>query len=155
MVEKYLRDLADFCSFIGEQEITMQQVQAYRDGLIEKGLAKSSVNSMMISLNSYFRYIGRPDLKVTNVETKTDVARERLTAEEAHKLLIIAEREGKGIYKHLIQTICETGLRISELSYITIDALYNRVLYIRHGSGFSRIELKTPLPELLLLFSNA
>ena len=72
-VEKYLRDVRSFARFARGSEITKEQVIAYKNRLIEDGYAVSSINSMLASLNSLFRFLGWTDLRVRSLKTQRTI----------------------------------------------------------------------------------
>ena len=59
--EKYCRDAAAFCLFVNGRPITKELVIAYKESLIDRGYAVRSINSMIASVNSYLRFIGREE----------------------------------------------------------------------------------------------
>lgn len=128
-VEKYLRDIRTFITFAGEEcMIDKDTVIAYKTYLLEK-YAPASVNSMLAALNSFFKENGWYDCVVKAIKIQKEAFRsenKELTREEYYRLLQAAKRrENRRLYM-LIQTICSTGIRVSELEYITVEALHTR-----------------------------
>lgn len=136
-IEKYLRDVNSFRRFVMEQNVTKEQVVSYKKELQEKGYAVRSINSMLASVNSFLDFLGWSDCKVKNLrcQRQTYCAEEKeLTRAEYLRLL-----EASGYQKQLnlvIQTICGTGIRVSELQYFTIEA-------VRHGEVIIQCKNKT------------
>lgn len=134
-IEKYIRDIKTFCHFVGEKEISKGLVLEYKNKLLEK-YAPASVNSMLSSLNSYFSFFGCYDLKVKNVKIQKQIFvsdEKELSKTEYERLLETAKkRQNERLYL-LMQTICSTGIRVSELKFITAEAV---------GKGFSEISCK-------------
>lgn len=122
-IEKYLRDVKRFQNFVQSRSIDKEQTVLYKKFLVAKGYAIRSVNSMLASLNSLLEFLGRPELRVKNLRMQRQIycAKEaELTKEEYMRLLRAAEKRPQ---LHLImQTICGTGIRVSELKYFTVEA---------------------------------
>ncbi len=139
-VEKYVRDAAGFAAYMGGAELTRDAVAAWRDGLAARGYAPVTVNSMVASVNALLRFLGREECRVKALRLQRRVfrAKEReLTREEYEKLLAAApERTGL-----IMETVCATGIRVSELRYITVEAA---------RSGSAEIRLKGKIRTILL-----
>lgn len=122
-IDKYIRDITVFCQWINGRGIDKKAVLEYKEHLIST-YAPRSVNSILSSLNSLFDYLGWHDCKVKTLKIQkqifTDTDKE-LTKTEYMRLLQAA-RNNKRLY-YLMQTICSTGLRVSELKYITCEAI--------------------------------
>lgn len=131
-IEKYLRDIKNFLTFSGERALSRETILAYKKNLIEK-YRTSSVNSMLIALNGYLRWIDRADLCVRVCRTQRLIFREEereLTREEYQRLLKTAKREKKERLLCILQTIAGTGMRIGELKYLTAETLEERRVQI-------------------------
>ena len=128
-IDKYLRDAARFIGFVGEGKIvTKDIVIAYKEYLAEN-YAVTSANSMIAAVNSFLRAAGREDcaVKFFKVQSTAFRARDReLTREEYIRLVEAAKKKGKKCLSLIMQTICATGIRISELRFITVEALHVR-----------------------------
>lgn len=148
-VEKYLRDAKRFLIFLGEQNLDKEIILKYKKMLMEK-YRISSVNSMLIALNGYLKWIGRDDLCVRVCRTQRLIFREEereLTRGEYQRLLAAAKREKKERLFCILQTIAGTGMRIGELKYLTVEALEERKIRIDF-KGKVRIIL---IPRSLLI----
>jgi len=122
--EKYLRDVNRFCAYASSKEITKELVIAWKKSLVEQGYAVRSVNSMLASANSLLDFLGRPECKVKNIRTQrqTYCAEDKeLTKTEYLRLLNVSKRNEQ--LNLIIQTICATGIRVSELCYFTVEAI--------------------------------
>ena len=123
-VEKYLRDVRAFAFYAGESEITKEVVLEYKRELQEKEYAVRSINSMLASLNSFLIYMGWTDCKVKSFKLQRQVycAEEKeLTKAEYERLLKAAEKNEQ--LRLVMQTICGTGIRLSELKFFTVEAV--------------------------------
>lgn len=123
--EKYLRDIQHFFRFASEKGITKELVIEYKQSLADSGYKTRSINSMLASLNCYFDFIGRYDCKVKTFKLQQELFRpeeKELTRAEYERLIKIAEKHGDNRISLVIQTICGTGIRVSELQFITVEA---------------------------------
>lgn len=124
-IEKYMRDVRAFTSFISGEEITKDRVIAYKNTLINENYAPRSINSMLASLNSLFSFLDWLDLKVKAIKLQRQIycsEDKELTKEEYKRLVNTANRKGNERLCLLLQTICGTGIRVSELQFITVEA---------------------------------
>lgn len=124
-VEKYIRDVRVFAAYVGDAEITKETVIAYKNNLLCESYAARSVNSMLASINSLFSFLGWPDLKVKSIKLQQQIycpEEKELTKAEYMRLVSTAKQKGNERLNLLIQTICGTGIRVSELQYVTVEA---------------------------------
>lgn len=124
-VEKYIRDVNAFSVFAGDTEIEKETVIAYKKHLQEH-YAVRSVNSMLASINSLFSFLGWHDLKVKSLKLQQQVycpEEKELTKAEYARLCRAAERKHNERLNLILQTICGTGIRVSELQFITVEAV--------------------------------
>lgn len=124
-IEKYIRDIRCFVKLAGVVDLQKADVLEYKRGLCER-YAPSSVNSMISSVNAFFRFMNWHDLKIKTLKIQrrifADKSRE-LTKSEYERLLKAAEAKGSRKLYLLMQTICTTGIRVSELKYICVDSV--------------------------------
>lgn len=128
-IDKYLRDAAGFLDHAGEGcAITKDLVIAYKQSL-PKTYAMTSINSMIAAVNCFLRAIGCSDCVVRSYKIQRASFREKereLTKEEYVRLIKTALDKGKLRLCLIMQTIGATGIRISELPFITVEAVYAR-----------------------------
>jgi len=123
-VEKYLRDIYCFREFTRGGRINKTLTIQYK-AYLEKEYAPASANSMIASLNSFLHFVGWAEccVKQFKVQKKTYCSEEtELTKAEYISLVRAAENEGNERLSLLIQTICGTGIRVSEVQFITVEA---------------------------------
>jgi site-specific recombinase XerD len=121
-IEKYMHDVRCFTEYIKKRDITKLEVIEYKRKLMEN-YAHTSVNSMLVALNGFLVFIGRAECRVKLLKIQKHIfanEQKELTREEYRRLLRAA-RDGR--ISLIIQTICETGIRVSELQYITVEAV--------------------------------
>ncbi len=124
-VEKYLRDIRCFWSFAKDRQINKTLTIEYKVYL-EKAYATTSANSMIAALNSFLRFEGWYDccVKQFKVQKKTYCSEDaELSKAEYMSLVKTAENKKNDRLSLLIQTICGTGIRVSEVSFITVEAV--------------------------------
>ena len=125
-IEKYLRDVTAFAVYADGGEITKDLMIAYKSRLAENGYAPRSINSILASLNSLFTYLEWQDCKVKSIKLQRQIfcAEEKeLTKAEYERLCRTAERKHNERLCLILQTICGTGIRVSELQFITVEAV--------------------------------
>lgn len=124
-IEKYIRDVKAFSVFADGTEITKETVIAYKKHL-QESYAVRSVNSMLASINSLFVFLGWHDLKVKSIKLQQQIycpEEKELTKAQYMRLCRAAEKNHNERLNLIIQTICGTGIRVSELQYITVEAV--------------------------------
>ena len=125
-VEKYIRDVRAFANYMGDIEVTKEKVIAYKNKLLSENYAVRSINSMLASINGLFSFLGWTDLKVKSIKLQRQIfcpEEKELTKAEYMRLVHTAKQKGNERLNLLIQTICGTGIRVSELQFITIEAV--------------------------------
>ncbi len=121
-VEKYLRDVRAFAAFLCGNEPSKGELVRYKKSISER-YAPASVNSMLISVNSFLKFIGCADCCVRLLKIQRQIfanEKKELSTGEYKRLLSAAKNTRLEL---VIQTICETGIRVSELKYITAEAV--------------------------------
>ncbi len=142
-LEKYIRDIMVFTAWLGSAELTKARVLEYKEQLI-KNYAPTSVNSILSSLNSFFDYSGEYSLKVKNLKIQKQIFaknEKELTKAEYERLLRAAKLKGNRKLNLIMQTICATGIRVSELKYICAESLKN---------GIAQINMKGKLRVIII-----
>lgn len=154
-VEKYLRDVRAFLVFSGQAAITKDLVMAYKQTLLEKNYAVRSINSMLASLNSLLDFLGWGDCKVKSlkIQRQTYCAEEKeLTKAEYLRLLEASKNQPQ--LNLIMQTICGTGIRVSELKYFTVEAVRRGEIVVSCKSKTRTILLPGKLKKLLLEYAK-
>ncbi len=127
-VEKYIRDICVFSEYLGERELTKESAIEYKQALLKSNYAQRSVNSVISSLNGLFSYISRHDCKLRSIKIQKQIycAEEKeLTRTEYTRLICAAHKKKNERLNLIMQTVCATGIRISELQFITVEAICN------------------------------
>ena len=154
-VEKYLRDVRAFLLYIGDQAITKDIVIAYKKHLQLKEYAVRSINSMLSSINSLLCFLGWSDCKVKFIKQQTAIycaEDKELTKEEYLRLLKAAE---KNLQLGLImQTICGTGIRVSELRFFTVENVKRGEILVDCKGKTRKILIPGKLRKRLLAYAE-
>ena len=153
-IEKYLRDAGAFLQYLLGQAVTKERTVAYKGHLQERGFAISSINSMLAGVNGLLDFLGWGECKVKNLrfQRQTYCPEEKeLTREEYIRLLRAAEKQEQ--LQLLIQTICATGIRVSELRYFTVEAMERGEVTVRCKAKTRRILVPGELKKLLLAYA--
>lgn len=153
-VEKYLRDVRTFLCWLGERELEKGRALEYKSYIMEN-YAVASVNSMLSSLNSYFEFLNRKDCKVKVVKQQRRLfcAEEKeLTRAEYERLLDAAKDKPRLCL--LMQTICSTGIRVSEHRFITVEAARTGIAEVRCKGKLRTVLLPRKLCKALLRYAK-
>ena len=154
-VEKYLRDAGAFVAFLGNRELSREFVLAYKQYIIEKGYAARSINSMIASVNAFLEFLGMPECRVKALKLQRQVfcpEEKELTKAEYLRLVETAKKKGNGRLALLIQTICGTGIRVSELQFITVEAAKRGEAVVRCNGKTRTVFLVKELRKKLLRY---
>jgi len=142
--EKYLRDLKHFRVWLNGRTVTKQIVSQWKECLLAKGLLPITVNSKLAALNCFFKVMNWTSCQVKALRIQRRIFRSterELGKEEYMRLIDTAAQAGKERLALLMETICATGIRVSEVRYITVEAL---------KIGRAEIRLKGKIRTILL-----
>ena len=155
-IEKYMRDLRCFAAFVGERPVDKALVLSYKSAL-EKQYAPNSANSMLAALNALLKYFGWTDCCVKQFKVQKKIycsAEKELTKAEYVRLTQAAERQGNRRLNLIIQTICGTGIRVSELPFITVEALRSGEATVSCKGKKRTVFIVSPLRKKLVAFAR-
>lgn len=153
-VEKYCRDVRCFAAYLEGRTVSKEAVMGFKQHLISSGYAARSVNSMLASVNSFLVYMGWSDSKVKSLRLQKKIycAEEReLTKAEYFRLLNAAD--GRQI-KLVLQTICSTGIRVSELRFFTVEAMHRGEIVVDCKNKTRNILVPGKLRKALLCYAK-
>lgn len=126
-VQKYLRDLKKMACFLGGAAVDRERTLAYKKELWDCGKYKiSSINSFLVAANRFFKFMGWHENVVETYPVQEEIFRsddKALSEEECRKMVDEAELGGRRRLGMVIRTLCSTGVRVSELRYITAEAV--------------------------------
>lgn len=156
-IEKYLRDVRTFAQWLGARELTKETAVEWKEQLSAKGYAPVTINSMLSALNGFFTFIGRGDCHVKFLKIQRRMFRaesKALTREEYMRLVSAAESRGDARIALLLETICATGVRVSEVRYITVEAARQGVAEISLKGKIRTIIIPGKLRKKLLKYAG-
>ena len=155
-IEKYMRDIRTFLKWASSGELNKMLVLRYKEYLTAN-YAPASANSMLSSINSFFEFNEWHGLKVKMFKIQRQIFAERskeLTKEEYQRLLDAANKKNNKTLYYLMQTICSSGIRVSELQSITVEAAREQQATIRCKGKMRVVILPEKLCRMLLKYAG-
>ena len=155
-IEKYLRDVKALFTWKKSEEVTRRDAVLYKKYL-EESYAPSSVNSMLAALNGFFEFCGMPQMKVKPLRIQKSLFAEadRELSQTEYKRLITAARNTKNERLSLVmQVICSTGIRVSELRFITVEAVEAGRAEVASKGKRRTVFLRPEMKQSLLRYAN-
>ena len=156
-VERYLRDVGAFAAFAEGQPVDKALVAAWKEQLVSQGYAPRTVNSMLAAVHGFLAFLGFTGCKVKYLKIQRRVFREtgrELDKGDYEKLVAMAESRGRHRLALLMETICATGIRVSEVQYITVEAARRGEAEIRLKGKIRNIILPKKLCRKLLNYAG-
>lgn len=130
-IEKYQRDIRSFAIWTGDREVNKSLTAAWKVHLKAQGCKPETINGKLSALNKFLRFIGWEEYRVKPLRIQRRLfrgAERNLTKSEYLRLVEAATSMGKTRLALLMETICATGIRVSEVKYITVEAI--RIGYV-------------------------
>lgn len=125
-IENYLRHVRAFAAWLGGGPVTKEAAAGWKEHLIDKGYCPSTINAMLGGLNRFFDFVGWKKYQVKALRLQRRLFREdskELTRAEYDRLIAAARAMGRERLALLMETICATGIRVSEVQYLTVEAV--------------------------------
>ena len=142
-IEKYLRDIRIFAVWAGEREINKELTASWKEHLKAEGFRPETINGKLSAVNKFFRFLGWEDCRVKYLKIQRRLFRradKNLTKEEYKRLVETADSSGKERLALLMEVICATGIRVSELISMDLNDLNLPAGFIRcRSKGKERI----------------
>lgn len=153
--EKYLRDVNSFIRYANGSSVTKETVVSWKRYLADSGYSVTSVNSMLASVNSFLAFVGLPSCKVKTIRTQrqTYCAEEKELTKTEYIRLLAASKKNEQL-NLVLQTICSTGIRISELQYFTVEAIQSGEVTVECKSKSRRVFVPGKLKNILLNYAK-
>lgn len=142
--EKYLRDIRAFAAWLDRRPVTKEAVSGWKEELLSRHYAPTTINASLAALNGLFRFLGWEDCRARYLKIQRRLFRDssrELTRSDYDRLIATAQERGRHRLMLLMETICATGIRVSEVKYITVEAAQN---------GRADISLKGKIRTILI-----
>ena len=156
-IEKYVRDLEALGRHLAGRPVTKAALIGWKEELAQRH-APATVNSMIAAVNGFLRFMGWREcaVKLLNIQKSPfcDEGRE-LTRSEYVRLVRAAEQDGNRRLALVLQTICATGIRVSELKFITVEAVQTGRAEIANKGKRRTVFLPDKLRRLLRTYLQA
>lgn len=144
-IKKYCRDIAVFLQPQENRDLNKRDLISYRAELLRNHRV-SSVNSYLISLNQFFRWLGREELVVKTLRIQRRTALDNvMSVEEYFRLLRSAQAIGRQRDYLLLRTLAATGIRVSELSAITYEGVLQGSVEVECKKKFRKVYISETL----------
>lgn len=143
-VQKYLRDVRKFLNWLQQRTLNKNEVSDWKTQLLSDNYAPETVNSMVVALNRFLSFIDRADCRVRTLRIQRKLFRRQereLTQSDYERLVETAGGTGKERLALLLESIAATGIRVSEVQYLTVEAA---------KTGRTEISLKGKIRVILL-----
>ncbi|MBO7251853.1 MAG: tyrosine-type recombinase/integrase [Oscillospiraceae bacterium] len=154
--EKYLRDTRRFAQWLAGRPLTRENLLTYKQ-MLSQDYALTSANSMIAAVNAFLRFLQREELVIRQFRLQKTIwcseARE-LTRADYQKLVSAARIAGKERLALVIQTVCVTGIRISELPFLTVEAARRGETSVRCKGKQRSVFLVPALRKELLAYAK-
>ena len=148
-IEKYLHNVRCFYHWLGDQKLEKESMIRYKATLTG---SPSTINGVIAAINSLARFLGHPEWKLRQVKTQRQTYRpkeQNLTKQEYERLIRTAESTGSERLARVVETLGSTGMRVSELQYLTVEALEERKVNINNKGKLRTILLTADLVKKL------
>lgn len=127
-IEKYTRDVQEFLYWLRQtgEALSKQSTTAWKRSLVRSGQQPRTINSKIAAVNKWLSTMNMSEYKITPLKIQRRLFRNEdreLTKEEYERLVLTATENGQERLALLIETICCTGIRVSEIQYITVESL--------------------------------
>lgn len=156
-IEKYIRDVKKFMEYVGkEREIDKEKLLDYKQWLVEH-YAVSSANSMLVALNQFLIFLGKGSLRLRRIRVqRNDLLGmdKMLEKEEFHKLVKTARRQGKEQIAMIMETMCATGIRVSELKFFRVEHLKTGMIRVWNKGKYRIVILPEALRKKLPVYTG-
>ena len=149
--QKYRHDILDFMGYIKGRVVTKELTMAYKEQL-KKAYEPSSINSMLAAINGLLGYLGWQDVRVKRLSIQRKIfcdEKRELSKQEYLRLLAAARSPKQQRINLIVQTICATGIRVSELKHITAQAVADGQAVVECKGKVRLVFLPKKLQKLL------
>ena len=154
-IEKYSRDIRNLKDFLNNSEVTKQTAIEWEYELCQTH-KKSSVNAMIVAVNGFFKYFNiKINIKLLKIQKNTFLSKNKiLSVNDYERLINTAKSRNDESLALLMQTLGSTGIRVSELKFITVEAMRDRKAEVTNKNKTRIVFITKDLKKLLLAYSK-
>lgn len=155
-IDKYIHDTRIFLEFVNDRSVNKELVIEFKS-FLEERYATSSANSMLAAVNKFLQFIGFTNLRVKpfKIQRVLFASEEKeLCREEYIRLIEAAKRQKNERLMLIVETICTTGIRVSELKFITVESVRSGRAEIKCKGKFRTVFLPPQLCKLLKKYTQ-
>lgn len=156
-IEKYMRDVKKFLNYMGEKEVfTKEDLLNYKAWLVEN-YSINSVNSMLVALNQFLTSINLGRMKLKRLRQQKQMLFQKgneLTKEEYQRLLCAAQDQKKSQLVMMMETICSTGIRVSELKFFCVENVKSEIVKVWNKGKYRLVILPKNLQKKLGIYAK-
>lgn len=123
-IENYLRNVRAFADWLDNRPVSKEMAAEWKEYLVSSGYCPNTINAMLGGVNRFFDFMGWPEYKVKVLRLQRQLFRDdsrELTRTEYEQLIAAACALRRERLALLIETICATGIRVSEVGYLTVE----------------------------------
>lgn len=156
-VEKYLRDVSAFLAFLGDRAIERAALLDYKAQIAAR-YSPNAANSVLAAINSFLRFLGEGALSLRRLRVQKSAfcpEEREISRAEYERLVRTADSRGKRRLSLVLQTVCGTGIRISELKFITVEALSRGEACVNCKGKLRRIFIVRELRKKLAAYARS
>ena len=129
-IERYMHDVKAYMKFLNGREASAEETRGFKNMLVEKGYKPSSINTMLVSLSVFFKFMGWNECRIRGITIQKEAycPEEKELTREEYELMVKGAGERDRL---LIETICSTGIRVSELEAFTLEKVKTRSVMVK------------------------
>ena len=142
--DNYLRHVRAFAAWLSCRPVSREETARWKEHLMAAGYCPATVNAMVAALNCFLRFLGWEECRTKALRLQRRLFREEgreLTQAEYCRLASAARAEGRERLALLMEAICSTGIRVSEVRCLTVEAV---------RAGRAEIALKGKIRTILI-----
>ena len=154
-IDKYTRDVRRLAQWLHGRSLSKEALIQYKAFLLKDSESMNSINSYIVSANKFLVIMGRDDLKIRVYKIQQETVQpeeKQLTLQEYKKLLKAAKRLGKELLYLILEVLASTGMRVSELRFLTAEAVRKGIITVNNKGKIRRILLTTKMQAQLMRY---
>lgn len=156
-IEKYMRDVRRFAAWLDGRSVTKELTTEWKEHLVEMDYCPSTVNSMLASVHGFYQFAGWQNCRTKFLRIQRRIFREQnkeLEKSDYKKLITTARSKKQDRLAMIIETIGATGIRVSELKYLTVEAVKQGQAVVSMKGKIRIILLPGKLIQKLLAYAK-